>query len=72
MHYNDGFCTKCGKFVPYSVFLRADHCVTKKGKINVNLYSARCDLCGEEIYVPAINDKNVTLREQAYLLAEGS
>lgn len=41
--------------------------VTVKGiQISFVLQSAHCADCGEEVYVPEINDANVTAREEAY------
>lgn len=66
MRNNIGFCIKCSKEVSYNI-------KTERVKLNVRgmefsciEHSAICNECGNEIYIPEINDANVDAREDGY------
>lgn len=60
------FCVECGERMPYRVSSTREE-VEKRGfHLSFEKYYAICEGCGEKLYVPEINDLNVTLREEAY------
>lgn len=66
MSNNIGFCIECSKEVMYNI-------KTERVKLNVRglefsciEHSAICKECGNEIYVPEVNDANVDAREDGY------
>lgn len=59
-------CLNCGKKRSYHL----NRCQTKVNVRGVEFvcpeYVAHCVICGREIYVPTINDMNVSIRERYY------
>ena len=60
------FCVKCGRYATYSVISGRKQFVIRGKTLEYEKVSAICDECGEEIYVPEINDTNVASRKEAY------
>ncbi len=60
------FCIACDEEVEYTVFAERVETVIRGVKISYVEVAAKCPVCGEEIYVPEINDANVQAREDAY------
>ncbi len=60
------FCIACDEEVKYTVFAERVETVIRGVKISYVEISAKCPVCGEEIYVPEVNDSNVEAREDAY------
>ena len=60
------FCIACDEEVEYTVFAERVETVIRGVKISYVEVAAKCPVCGEEIYVPEINDANVQSREDAY------
>ena len=60
------FCIACDEEVEYTVFAERVETVIRGVKISYVEVAAKCPACGEEIYVPEINDANVQAREDAY------
>jgi uncharacterized phage-associated protein len=65
------FCINCGNKMPYSVIENRIENTVKNTKFSYIEQAAKCTECGEEIYVPEINDANVEARETAYRKALG-
>lgn len=62
------FCINCDEKNPYSINYRKVYVnILEKGihYIYKEKY-ATCNKCGKEVYVPKINDINVTNREKAF------
>ncbi len=60
------YCIKCGCERPYSVASSREEISIKGVVFSAVLMSAHCRECGEEVYVPEINDENVKSREAEY------
>lgn len=60
------FCITCDGEVEYTVFAERVETVVRGVKISYVEVTAKCPVCGDEIYVPEINDTNVQAREDAY------
>ena len=60
------FCITCDEDVEYTMFAERVETVIRGEKISYVEVAAICPFCGEEIYVPEINDANVQAREDAY------
>lgn len=60
------FCIACGDDVEYTVFAERVETTVRGVKISYVEVAAKCPVCGDEIYVPEINDANVQAREDAY------
>lgn len=60
------FCITCDEEVEYTVYAERVETVIRGVRINYVEVAAKCPVCGEEIYVPEINDANVQAREDAY------
>ncbi len=60
------YCIKCGCERPYSVASSREVISVKGVVFSAVLMSAHCRECGEEVYVPEINDENVKSREAEY------
>ena len=63
---NMPYCVSCGKNVEYSLFSRIVEITIRGTTFKYSEVFACCKECGEEIYIPEINDSNVTAREEAY------
>lgn len=64
------FCVKCGEFRDYNIDLRRRTAEDRYGLIyDYPEIEARCRECGEEVYVPILNDQNVVARMDAYRAA---
>ena len=61
------FCIKCGDYAPFSVGLRSASTSVRGTDFKFFEEIAICDKCGEEVYVPRVNDNNVDLRHETYL-----
>lgn len=60
------FCTECGKDVAFKIDWEGVASPTREGIVTYKELYAICNGCGNEVYVPAINDINVYRREKAY------
>ena len=60
------FCINCGKYVEYDVFEQGVAQNTPRGIVFYKELYAGCKKCGEEIYLPEINDKNADARLKAF------
>lgn len=60
------FCTKCYESVPYHVQTSIEEASHREVSFSYLETKAFCDICGEQVYVPAINDKNCYERHKAY------
>ena len=60
------FCEHCGKKVEFYLDWIGCAWPTNKGIIIYKELEAHCPHCLREIYVPAVNDVNVYLRNKAY------
>ena len=61
-----GFCINCSDKVEVYLDSRYVEYFTKDVRINYTEKVARCKRCGEEVYVPKVNDMNVVARRLAY------
>lgn len=60
------YCIACGQEQPYSTWM-SEEILTHNGiQFAVPINHARCTVCGEEVYVPEINDQNAYSREAGY------
>ena len=60
------FCINCGQDCVYSEKTSQKEISVRGIWFSYLERSAFCTACGEEVYVPAINDGNVRRREEAY------
>jgi len=60
------FCIECGCDTPYSLAYNRVNVTVRGIKFSYVETTALCDRCGEEIYVPEVNDLNHDERENAY------
>ena len=60
------FCPTCRKQVKFKIDWEGVAQMTSKGIITYKELYAFCPECGEEIYVPAVNDVNVHRRNKTY------
>lgn len=66
------YCIACGQEQPYSTWM-SEEILTHNGiQFAVPINHARCTVCGEEIYVPEINDENASRREVEFQRAYDS
>lgn len=65
------FCVECGRKKPYSVTSTRETLTIRGVSFQYVERQARCQDCGELVYVPEINDANVKSREDAYRKAAG-
>ncbi|MBE7065141.1 MAG: DUF4065 domain-containing protein [Ruminococcaceae bacterium] len=63
---NKTFCLECGCDVNYSIVSEVVEIFGRGVKFCCAEMSAYCNVCGEKLYVPEINDANVNSREEAY------
>lgn len=66
METNKAFCSKCNNKVDYTAKKQLDSFEIRGQTFYYFETSAYCAECGEEVYVPAINDLNCTVRENIY------
>lgn len=64
------FCADCNQKVTYKVDSRDIELTIRGTSFKYSEKFAVCAICGEEIYVPEINDANVAAREAAYTAAK--
>ena len=66
------FCLNCGCKQPYRVKSQEVRAIVRGVVFFCPEETAVCAICGEEVYVPEINDRNVVYRESAYWKARDS
>ena len=59
-------CPKCRKKRSYSLDRRQTKVKVRGVEFTCAEYVAKCVICGNEIYVPTVNDMNVSIRKHAY------
>ena len=60
------YCTRCGVKVLYKLESSMEETSVHEVSFKFLETRARCRICGEQVYVPAVNDKNVYERHKAY------
>ena len=65
------FCPHCNHKVVYSASSECVETTIRGTSFSYVELSAHCTECGEEVYVPEINDSNVASRSEAYRVAKG-
>ena len=65
------FCIGCGKKTKYIVKSSREEITIRGVTFTYVEQCAYCADCGEEVYVPEINDRNADAREEAYRRATG-
>lgn len=60
------YCINCDCKNEVTITTNRKEATVKGIQLSFVLQSARCSKCGEEVYVPEINDNNVIIREEAY------
>ena len=60
------YCIACGQEQPYTTYQNMEPCTHKGIQFIVPIIHALCTVCGEEIYVPEVNDMNVARREAEF------
>lgn len=60
------YCIACGQEQPYSTSITAEPCTHKGLSFYAPIVHAHCTVCGEEVYVPEINDANAESRTESY------
>lgn len=68
---NTAFCIACGAKKTYTVKSRREDITVRGTCFSYVEQTAYCESCGEEVYIPEINDLNVQAREDAYREAAG-
>lgn len=63
---NITFCINCGEKTEYIVKSQRVDMSVRGIEFSYVEHTAYCSVCGEEVYVPEINDLNVASREEAY------
>lgn len=63
---NEAFCVACGEHRQYTVNTTRETVTIKGTTFSYLEQSAHCITCGEEVYIPELNDANVQAREDAY------
>lgn len=53
-------CLNCGKYVKYTIEQAFETMRTAEGNITYKRIIAKCRKCGEELYIPKINEANLT------------
>lgn len=61
------FCLECGCRQPYLRKTRFVKDVFRGVRFTWVETTAYCAVCGQEVYVPEVNDRNCESREQAYM-----
>lgn len=60
------YCIACGQEQPYATSITAEPCKHKGLSFYAPIVHAHCTVCGEEVYVPEINDANAESRTESY------
>ena len=60
------YCVRCGVKVPYKLESSMEETSVHEVSFKFLETRARCRICGEQVYVPAVSDKNVYERHKAY------
>lgn len=60
------YCVRCGVKVPYKIESSMKETSVHEVFFKFLETRALCRICGEQVYVPAVNDKNVYERHKAY------
>lgn len=60
------FCCKCYEKTEYDIEVSEEVASVREVTFSYPKTRAKCKVCGTEVYVPAINDKNVYERHKAY------
>lgn len=68
MDMNAVFCINCGCKQSYIVKSHIDSLTVRNVEFTYLEKNAYCSICGEEVYVPEVNDYNCEAREIAYNL----
>ena len=68
---NRSFCLRCGSERSYRVHSSRSEATVRGISFSFVENRAYCSECGEEVYVPAINDANAQAREDAFRKASG-
>lgn len=63
---NVGFCANCFEKVNYTLKTEEVGLCIRNVKFNYQEQSAVCEKCGNEIYLPELNDANAKAREDAF------
>lgn len=66
------YCIACGQEQPYSTSSSAETLTRKGIQFTTPIIHAHCTVCGDEIYVPEINDENASRREVEFQRAYDS
>ena len=66
------YCIGCHKEQPYSTQIRKESISCHGIPCTVSIERAYCTVCGDEVYVPEINDTNALNREGAYIAMKHS
>lgn len=62
----EAFCLTCGKHQPYRINYKIVEQTVREISFKYVEDTAVCSVCGNEVYVPEVNDRNVDRRERAY------
>lgn len=65
----DPFCYECMQYVPYKIEVAPITFQVRGLEVRGKEVRMVCLECGKEMYDPRIHDKNVSLRQSAYLRA---
>ena len=60
------YCVRCGIKVSYKLESSMEETSVHEVSFKFLETRACCRICGEQVYVPAVNDKNVYERHKAY------
>lgn len=63
---NKAYCINCGEKCPYEIKTAMEEITIRGTTFSYSEQTAFCSVCGEEIYVPEINDLNAQAREDSY------
>lgn len=66
------YCIACGQEQPYSTSSSMETLTRKGIQFTTPIIHAHCTVCGDEIYVPEINDENASRREAEFQRAYDS
>lgn len=66
MNTNTVYCINCDEKTTYTVKCERVEMAVRGISFSYVEHTAYCSVCGEELYVPEINDLNVVSREEAY------
>lgn len=64
--YSKVICRNCGERRNYHIWRRRVKLMLRGVEIGYIHHEAHCAACLKEVYVPTVNDINVTARERAY------